>query len=508
MVDPWAYKPPAYESAPEFEHTDGPQVSALCDQVGLSPDPEQRRILDVLFAVTPSEGEVDADGSPAWLSAAFETCVVAPRQNLKTALMKMAALGWLFVTREQVITWSAHEFGTTMEALRDLEVLVTNTPVLRKRLAPGPSGGIYSGNSAPRIELADERRIKFKARTNTGARGLTGDKIILDEAFALKAEHTGSITPTLTAVPDPQILYGSSAGMVRSEILRDLRDRGRRGVRDLAYFEWCAPRRPCADDNCVHVKPSDPRHVPGCALDDPELWAQANPLLGRQRQNGTGLTLEKMRKFRMAEPPEEFMRERLGWWDEDGADELFGPGRWGAIQGEVPEDTKVEAIGVAVSFGQESAAVVGAGRVGDRLAMLPMRSGPGTSWVLDFVAEALRERRVPVVVDGGGPAGFLVEGLQKLTRRARVLKLPQCKDACEELVESVSDKSLIQGGFPELDAAVGSAQWRDVGDRRLLGRRSGGDISVLEAGTWAVYGLSHVAGSAYEGREGRVVDSI
>lgn len=509
MRDPWALKAPAYTSVPEFEHTDGPAVAALCEQVGLAPDPEQRMMLDVLFGLAPSDEQRDENGDPVWLSAAFESCVVAPRQNMKTGLMKMAALGWLFVTKEKVVTWSAHEFTTTSEAFDDLRLILENTPMLRRRLAPGPSGGIYGGNVSPRIVLADGRKLKFKARTKTGARGLTGDKIVLDEAFALQPSHTGSIHPTLTAVPDPQILYGSSAGMVGSSILRDLRDRGRRGSPGLAYWEWCSERRPCVNDQCTHAKPGTPQWLEGCALDAPDLWAEGNTLLGRQRSNGTGLTLEKMRKFRLAEDPHEFMRERMGWWDEGGADELFGPGHWAECSGEVPGSTEVESIGIAVAFGQTSAAVVGAGHVGDRPVILPMKSGPGTTWILDYVAEVAKGKRIPVVVDGGGPAGFLVEGLRKITRRTRVLTLNQCKDACAEANEAVRSHSLLHANFPELNAAVGAASWRDVSDRQLLGRREGGDITVLEGGFWALYGLGHKTGSAYEDRaRGAVVDSI
>lgn len=509
MPDPWALKAPAFMTAPAFEHTDGPQVAALCDQIGYSPDPEQRMMLDVLFGLSPSTEQVDDNGDPVWLSSAFETCVIAPRQNMKTGFEKMAALGWLFVTQERTVSWSAHEFSTTLEAFRDMSVLIENTPMLRRRLAGGPSNGIYGGNTDVRIELADGRRLKFRARTNTGARGLTGDKIILDEAFALKPEHTGSIYPTLTAVPDPQLLFGSSAGLASSQILRDIRDRGRAGSPGLAYFEWCAEQRPCADEKCTHAKPGTPMHRKGCALDDVELWAQSNTLLGRQRPNGTGLTVEKLRKFRHAEDPAEFARERLGWWDEDGADELFGPGNWAACSGEVPESTVPQSIGVAVSVGQASAAVVGAAAVDGRLAVLPMRYDSGASWVLDFVELQAKGKRTPVVVDGGGPAGFLVGDMQKISRRTQALSLPQCKNATDEAVKAVRDKRLLHSDFEELNAAVASGTWRMVGDRRLLGRREGGDVAVLEAAMWALYGLAHKTGSAYEDRaKGSVVDSI
>lgn len=493
MLDAWGVKPPSFSAIPEYEYTDGPQVAALCEQIGFTPDPEQRLILDALFALRPTR----VGGETVWESAAFETCVVAPRQQLKTGLMKMALLGWLFITQEKLVTWSAHEFDTTREAFRDIEVMLTNTPMLRKRLAGGPSNGIHGGRGDEHIELADSRRVKFKARTKTGARGLTGDKIILDEAFALQPEHTGSIFPTLTVVPDPQLLIGSSAGMARSRILRALRDRGRspNPSARLAYFEWCAERRPCRDragkpnKACQHFKPSHPLHEPGCALDDEDLWAQASPLLGRQRANGTGLTLEKMRDFREAEDSDEWMRERLGWWDEAGADELFGEGNWLACRGEIPASVEPIAYAVAVAPEQTAGSLCAVGRLGDRWALLPAGHDADLRRLQGAVPTG-----VPVVVDSGGPAANMIDPLRRRGVKVVEAGLGDCADAYADMVRAVSAREVVHAGFPELEDAVAVATTRDVGDRTVLGRRkSNGDITMIEAAVLALWRASRPA---------------
>ena len=102
-------KPPAFLSSVDYYATSGDEVADLCAQVGFPPDPEQRLILDQVFAA-------DRHGHPV----AFESAVVCPRQNLKTGSFKQAALGWLFVTGEPYVVWSAHEFKTAAEAFRDL----------------------------------------------------------------------------------------------------------------------------------------------------------------------------------------------------------------------------------------------------------------------------------------------------------------------------------------------------------------------------------------------------
>ena len=110
---------------------------------GLPPDPEQELALDALFALDPAD---------SYHSAAFEFAVIVPARR-KTGLFKMAASGGCF-TGPALVVWSAHEMSTTREAFRDLVGLIENCPALRKRLAPGPTNGIFSGNGNEMIELA------------------------------------------------------------------------------------------------------------------------------------------------------------------------------------------------------------------------------------------------------------------------------------------------------------------------------------------------------------------
>ena len=478
MADPWKLRPPTFHTAPTYEHTFGPQVAALCRQVGFAPDPEQKLILNDLFAV----GE---DGQ----AASFESVVIAPRQQLKTGLMKQAAIGWLFVTREEVVTWSSHLFSTTQESFRDLSGLMESDPLLRRRLAPGPTNGIHRGAVNQHIELADGRRLLFRSRTAVGGRGTTGDKLIIDEAFALAEDELGSIIPTLTAVADPQLLYGSSAGMASSHVLRELRNRGRTGSPGLAYSEWCATRRQCAADACEHLKPSHPRHQQGCALDDEGLWAEASPLLGRRRPNGTGLTLVKMRKFREAEPPTEWMRERLGWWEDAAAAALFGEGRWEARRRPHPEGLKAAVLAVSASFNLARAAIVAAATAEGRTVIRVVGYGPGTDWTVQAIQDLyVAHGRVPVLVDSRGPAAQLIPLLRRAGIRVQQCDTGDVLEAAARFHTLVVDDWLSHEGTSELEEAVDSAVKRPVGNRWAYGRKSpDSDISALEAASLAAW---------------------
>lgn len=461
---------PAHRSAPEFTHTLGPEVADLADLAGFTPDPEQRLALDLIFAL-------DSQGK----SAAFEFAVVCARQNMKTGTFKQAALGWLFITNQNLVTWSAHEFSTTKEAMRDLVNLIDGCHYLSRRMkTPRWS------NEDPSLETKAGQRIKFKARTKTGGRGLTGDKIVLDEAFALTEDHLGALMPTLSVRPDPQLLYGSSAGLASSEVLRRIRDRGRAGLSErLAYLEWCAEHAECEDPHCTH----EFGQAEGCALDRPDLWRLANPLLGRTRPDGTGLTYEYVASEREALPVAEFARERMGWWDDPAAVEpAFGPGRWEACQVESRPDVPVGALALAVSIDQTSASIGAAALDGGVAHVRPLQHDAGTAWTVERCRELQDLHGVDVVVDGRGPAAMLIPLLEREGVRLRVANTSDVMDACAGLYDRVRERQVAHLGYPELDAAVAGAVQRPVGDRWAWGRRkSTTDISPLEAVTLAAW---------------------
>lgn len=464
---------PAFFTRPEWAWTLGPEVADLCDMVGYSPDPEQRLVLDVLFAE-------DKRGMPV----AFETAIIAPRQNLKTGVIKQAGLGWAFLTKERLIVWSAHEFPASKEAFRDLKEIIEGSSFLSRQVKR-----IYAGSGAEAIELKGDRRIVFRARTRTGGRSLSGDKVILDEAFALTATQMGSLLPTLSARPRPQVVYGSSAGMAHSVILRALRNRGRLGSSArLAWIEWCSKLKGCAVEKCPHFP-----GTPGCEYDDEDRWQEANTLLGRTRANGTGLPVDLLRGMRQSLPPEEFAREYLGVWDEPGVSDLFGVGKWEA--GEITEHPSylpVDGLGVAVSVDLRRSAIVAAA-LDPTTGLIygkPLVVGPGMDWVVRE-SLALRESlpgRPRIGLDSGGPAGvlipkFVAAGCDDLVE----LTMTDYLDSCAGLWEKVDRGVFLHGHYEPLEDAVNGATTRDVRDRWAWARRGESDITPLEAMAIAVW---------------------
>jgi len=476
---------PAYSSIPAYDRTLGPEVADLARLAGFGPDPEQEMLLDAIFAM-------DGRGR----SVAFEIAAIACRQNLKTGLFKQAVLGWLFITDQRLIVWSAHEFRTTQEAFRDLDTLITGSDVLRRRVKH-----IYRGNGDEAIELVDDRRLIFKARTKGGGRGLSGDKVILDEAFALQPMHMGALLPTLSARPDPQVLYGSSAGMAESVVLRGVRDRGRAGAdARLAYVEWCAPppAEACRDGaRCTHHLGAE-----GCGCDDPELWRRANPAIGRR------ISIDHIAAERRALPPAEFGRERMGWWD-DPVDDLnpFPVQDWMRRVDRVAPRPERPALAVAITRDRSVAAIGSAGRVDGMWHVDVLDHRPGTGWIVDRIVELYDQTGAcALVLDPAGPAGALEKELTARDdagaalfsttpgpgeRLLLVISAREYAQACGALVDDVVNDRIRHRDRPELNRAVEGVRTRPLADAYAWSRKdSSVDISPLETITLARHGFA------------------
>lgn len=467
---------PAYCQLPAWDWTLGPEVADLARLASFGPDPEQELVLDAIF------------GQKGGRSAAFETAIIACRQNLKTGALKQAALGWLFLTNERLVVWSAHEWDTVKEAFRDLETLVTGSDYLRRQVK-----AIYRGNGDEAIELTAGPRLIFKTRTKGGGRGLSGKKVILDEGMFLQPMHMGALLPTMSAQPDPQVVYGASAGLEDSAVLRGVRDRGRAGDPRLAYLEWCSPS---PSEVCARGSECDHRlDAPGCGCEDPVNWARGNTSLGRRRANGTGLTLDYVAAERRAMPPAEFGRERMGWWDDPSDEQTVIPGYvWARLADTRSEPVAPVAFAVAFSHDQSQAAVGLAGWRPDGLLHVEVAQyARGTAWVVPWLVERVAKRDpCAVVVDPGSHEGVIIPDLE--VARVEVTK-PQARDVAAAFggfFEAVMDaKSLRHRDQEDLNMAVAGAVTRDIGDSgRAWGRRkSSGDISPLVACTLAVWGL-------------------
>jgi len=390
-------------------------------------------------------------------------------------------LGYLFVVADpRPVIWTAHLTSTAREAFLDLDSRIAGVPGLSRRVK-----AVRRVNGEQEIEMKSGARLLFRARSGSGsARGLTIKALLLDEAYALTPELLGAMLPTISTVADAQVVYASSAGRVESSVLRRVRDRGRKGGDpSLAYLEWCAPERDCVNADCSHEA-----GVPGCVLDDEALWHVANPALGGR------IAVDSLRAERRSLPPAEFMRERLGWWDEAGEKDnppLDAQVWESTVTDEMPSQVRI-AIAAGYDLGSVSVAV--SGRLNDgRLFVGLVRRGVKSDWVPDYVAGLAAKYNSPVIVDPGNPAGALIAALTVAGVKVEHPSRGEFARSCVAFADDVNLGRVWHSRVPQLDGLIGLATRKALGS--LWVWRRGGplglDVSPLEAVT-----LAHAANAS------------
>lgn len=487
---------PAFLSVPdEFDpnRTLGPHVAAIATLAGFPPDPEQRMLLDVSFAL-------DKRGNPL----VFESVIIAPRQNLKTGFLKQRALGKLFVLRRPLVVWSAHEFDTSRRALLDLEAMIEGSDDLLKQVALTSRGKVATHGAVPEIKLRASRSegvqptLAFKTRTSGGGRGLTGDDLFVDEAFAAQAEQMGAVMPIMLARPESQVDFTSSACRPESAYLWDLVLRGRAGGGPrMLYVEWCAPPPEDACDQgkaCTHAKDAK-----GCGCDKPEVIVLAHPAVTRGR-----ILLEKVVDLRRTMPAAEFPREIMGWHDEP--DTTTSPMTVEHWNGRVDPGSKVldpVALSVDVTPDLSMGDLGIGGRRADGKAHVELVDRrPGTGWLLDRIDQiADKQRPCVLILDPTSPAGMLEKDLIErgwvierdldvpVKRRLHLMTAREYAQACGALANDVINERLFHIGQEPLQEAVKGAGTRPLADAWAWSRKNSiVDISPLVAVTLARFG--------------------
>ncbi len=263
-------------SLPPFDADDsGRNAVALAAVAGLELDPWQRLVLEAGLR----------RGGGKW--AAFEVALIVARQNGKGAVLEALELAALFLFPDvRLILHSAHEFKTAAEAFLRIRALIEDNPDFDSQVSR-----IRTAAGAEAVELKDGKRLRFVARSSGSGRGFSSDLVILDEAYKLGDQEMAALLPTLSARPDPQVWYTSTAGGQDSIQLGRVRARGvAGGDRSLAFLEWSA------DEDAY-----DPA--------DPADWAKANPGLGIR------ISREYIEREMAALGPDAFARERLSIGD-------------------------------------------------------------------------------------------------------------------------------------------------------------------------------------------------
>lgn len=448
----------------------------MADIAGLVLDPWQRLVL---------ENGLGETADRKW--SAFESVLIVPRRNGKSALLQAMILAGLYVWGERTIIYSAHRFDTAQETFAELRGLIEGSDELAAEVRK-----IYTANGKEAVILKNGCRVKFMARERGAGRGFSGDRVIFDEAFKLSPQSLGALIPTMASrsmLPgsNPQIWYASSAPMASSAVLHSLRERGMGDSPRLAYAEWSA--------------------APEAANDDRDAWYQANPALGI-RISETFVCDELLA---LSHVPEEFRRERLGIPDTpSGASgpPAVDPDQWADALDEGYEMGSARvAFGVDVAPDASWASIVAVQRRPDGAMHLEVIDHEqGADWLEERLAQRIKSNR-PLALGwdaAGSTAAYTPEIERALGPRCKPVKLRggEWQAACASFLADLKDRKIRHGGDALLDAAVSGAVRKTVG-QSWIWDRAGVDITPLAATTAALraYDLHAPRRSIYEDDE-------
>lgn len=448
------------DTHPEYTESYGPLAIRLAEAAGLVLDPWQAAGLSTWCAV---------DAAGRWLC--FECAEIVSRQNGKGSMLEARALAGFLLFGEKLIMWSAHELKTAVELFLRVKQLI-KTLIEAGEVDESDIKVTHANGDRGFERLSTGQRIKFIARSKDSGRGFSGDLNIIDEAYAYTRLQQSALMPTMSARPNPQIIYASSPPLTgdTGEILYNLRYRGDPSVPrvaddppwsqdpSLAYRDWGAA--------------GDLDSLDEVDLGDEALWARTNPAHpGR-------ISLEFIRREFRSMSREDFARERCGIWPREitGGSGAIPAELWRELAVE-PERPAMVAFAAVVSHDRRHTAIVSVGRrVDGRLQASVVDYRPGTHWVVDRVAE-LRDRWNPIGVacQDKGPSGTLIDPLKDAgimppadwdapTRGDLAVPWSHAQAlAYGQMIDAITQRQLVHVDDAPLNVAVSTARTRPMG---------------------------------------------
>ena len=398
--------------------------------------------------------------------------ISAPRQNGKSQLIVARALAGVLLFGEKMILISAHETDTAREVWKRLIDVVESNPTLEARVT-----GRMDAINREFLSFgqgADRQTIKLKARRRAGVRGFSADCLLLDEAQILDKGSWGSIVPTMSARPNPQIWLFGTPPTEEDDPFAFSRVRESAMAKTVrhTWLEWAA--------------------APDADFDSPAVWASANPAFGVR------ISAEACADDRAAMDDQQFGQERLGIWRVDSTNAVFTAAEWDALASDGPAlGVKPEALAVDMSHGRQISVAACWHTEGGGLFAEEVWAGPDTAQAIAWL-RARAGYRIPIVIDAASPASSLIPALKAVRAKVMMTNATDMSKSCGLVFDMVKAATLHHGAGPgqdALSAAVAGARKRPIRDAGGWGwdrRDESVNIAPLVAFTLAVLGASSV----------------
>lgn len=441
---------PTFQSVPEGDETTGREAVDLARAYGIGLDEWQAAIV---------RGVLRESGGNWACSLAG---LVVGRQNGKGQILLALELAGLLLLNESVLH-TAHAVKTSSDAFRRLVSVIDAHDDLTRRVRRRSHqvGMEY-------LEFVDGARISFTTRSASAGRGLSIDRLVVDEAEDMPAAEVGALAPTVFARPKSQSLYvGTAPGPGHdAEAFLTMRQAAHDGLNPrLGWWEWSADW--------------------GADIDDRDLWVRVNPAVASGR-----VPLQAIVDDRAVLPVDQFRAERLSMFvPRGGAGSVFNPAAWSELEDAESTPVRDFAIGVDAPPSRDKATVCIAGRRSDgSLHVEWYETRDGITWIPEWIHSQLNPSVRAVVVDARNPCGDL--DWTEAHVRPTLVGVREVGAAAGAMFDAVADGKLRHRGQIELTQGVLAAVTRPMAAGQGFGwdRKSAGS-SALIAASLAVWGV-------------------
>ena len=448
--------------------------------------------------------EIIGDFDTGWYFRFRTVLVLMARQQGKTMMSEILALFFLYALGVQLIIGTS----TNLDAAEEVWDGVVDIAETNEELAEEIED-IKRSSGRKTITLSGRRRYRIAAANRKGARGKSGDLILLDEL----REHQdfsawSAVTKTTMARPNAIVWCMSNAGDGSSVVLRNLRMKAHKKLGDpdginrdagntmiqyeeledfdddtLGLFEWSAH--------------------PDAIITDRDEWALANPSLGY------GFVTERSLASACAtDPPDEFKTECLCQWVTSTVTPPFPVDSWDAGKDENSTIAKDSPLwwGVDVSSDRAHASIAVCGMRPDgawHVELVEYRSGTG--WLVKWFQNAAPNYSGMKVAlqSKGAPIGSMMDVIGAIDG----IEIIECKGKdvagwCGRMYDAVASSTetdidavpVYHITQPALDLAANIAATRPLGDGAWAWDRNKSmeDISPLVAVTMALGSATQV----------------
>jgi hypothetical protein len=353
----------------------GAEVAAIAQLLGQPLLPWQRLVADVALEVHP-------DGRPVYRTVIVQVPRQAGKTTLALSVMVHRSLRWGI---PQNVVYTAQTGHHARTKFRNDQLPLLETSQIRQAIEK-----VYLGAGLESLIFKNGSRIMPLGSTANALHGKTLDLVFLDEArFDKTSDREAGALPAMATRRDAQLWIISTAGDVESVFFREKVEQGRAAVEDgidegICYFEYSA-----GDDD---------------DLEDPATWWQMHPALGHL------ITEDTIRHAKQTLSRDQFAQEYGNRWSA-AAVTLIEPAAWQKLQDKKAAPDGELSFCLDVALDRSSACIAVSDKAG-RLEVIDHR--PGVQWVAARCQQLTRRHRAPVIVDGYGPAGTLLEPLEAL----------------------------------------------------------------------------------------------